>query len=126
MRIVFERDRQGYPQARASSPWVALGSMLESDLQDDFSIQHALEELRRALGSGSRVEITGNAHTVTVEGENATVACDDDPSLRVSRVPTRVLISLVFAWQSFCARGTPDHWSGDAIGSRGAVEPTTG
>jgi hypothetical protein len=110
MRVSFVRERPGYPQARADGPWVVLGSMLESDLQGDFSIGHTLDELRRALTAGSRAEITGNSHTIAIEGGNAMVVCDDDPSMPASRIATEDLIELVLAWQSFRARGTPDHW----------------
>jgi hypothetical protein len=88
--------------------------MLEDDLQGDFSIRDALDDLRVAVAAGSRVEITGNAHTISVEGGNATVVCDDDPTMSATRVSTADLIELVLAWQSFRARGTPEGWSNEA------------
>jgi len=97
--------------------------MLESDLQGDFSIGHALDDLRRALAARTRVAITGNAHTIWVEGESATVVCDDDPSLPASRIETESLIELVLAWQSFLARGTPVQWPGKAPDQRAVVQP---
>ena len=124
MRVSFVLDPSGYPQARANKPWVALGSMLESDLQGDLSIRQTLDDLRRALAAGSRVEITGNAHTITVEANKATVVCDDDPSIGASRIGTADLIELVLAWQSFRAHGAPDRWPDEARGERSVVQPS--
>jgi hypothetical protein len=123
MRVSFVLDRSGYPQARSGKPWVALGSMLESDLQGDLSIRHTLVDLRRALAAGSHIEITGNAHTIAVEGNKATVVCDHDPSMPASRIATEDLIALVLAWQSFRAHGAPDHWPSETPVKPSVAQP---
>jgi len=123
MKVSFVLDRAGYPQARAARPWLALGSMLESDLQGELSIRQTLDDLRHALSARARIEITGNAHTIAVDGTEAAVACDDDPSMPTSRIETTDLIELILAWQSFRARGAPDHWSDDTRGKNSIVRP---
>ncbi len=60
MKVSFALDRSGYPQARADKRWVVIATMLESDLYDEFLIQPALKDLRRALAGESHAEITGS------------------------------------------------------------------
>lgn len=127
MMISFVRADSDYPQARAEPPWVALASMLESDLQGDDSIGSALGTLQKARAGGSRVEITGNSHTISVDGARATVVCDDDPSMGASQIAVTDLIALITAWQSYRARGTPNHWPAGSSGrpetSRRPLQP---
>lgn len=120
MMISFVRADAGYPQARAEAPWVSLASMLESDLQGDDSIGSTLRTLRSARSTGSRIEITGNSHTISVDGAKATVVCDDDPSMGVSHIAVTDLIALISAWQSYRARGTPNQWPAGSSGGRDA------
>jgi hypothetical protein len=123
MKISFSLDRSRYPVATADRPWVALSSMLESDLQGDFSIDDTLDDLRKALAAGSRINITGNAHTIAVAGADSTVLCNDDPSIPTSRIPTKDLIDLVLAWKSFRSRGTPKEWPTGGSADTDAVQP---
>jgi hypothetical protein len=110
MTIAFVIDRLGYPATRAEWPWIAVASMLESELQGDFAINGYLEKLHGSWRDGSRVELSGNAHTIVAEGGMAETVCDLSPDIPPSQLSTRDLIDLITAWQGYLARGTPKHW----------------
>jgi len=122
--ISFKTHRFGVPVAMATGRLIALGSLLDSDLQGDFSIENTLEELQRAMTTASSVEVTGNSHTIVASASVADVVCNDDSSIPPCRIATRDLISLIRCWHSFRNVGTPDHWDDGGAADRGdAVHP---
>jgi hypothetical protein len=125
MEIRFYHDTDEVPMARAShEDWQALSGLLTSDIDSIDSARAVLGLLRRAAGSGSSVDGTGNAYTVEAKGSAASVEFAIDDSIRPVRLPTRDLMALIEAWISFLQRGAPRCWDGTDPRARDAVRPS--
>lgn len=103
MQLDFHWDDDGSPRARGKGHGRTVAGFLESDLQDSPA---AAREVLRALdriesGHVPSWERTGNAYTLTLSPEGATIqdeqAGDSEPHV----MPLAVLREAVSGWASF-------------------------
>lgn len=98
MQLQFYRDSAGDPRARCP-----LAAFLESDVQGSLEFAH---EVLRALdriesGEEETWEVTGNAHTLALTRDDATIWSEVDEDAEPFVVPTSLLREAVAGWVSF-------------------------
>ena len=80
MQLLFYRDAAGDPRAQGDAPFEPLASFLESDVQGSAKIARKLLRALDRVESGKMEvwEWTGNAHTLTLAGESASIQSEID------------------------------------------------
>jgi uncharacterized protein YacL (UPF0231 family) len=102
----FYRDAAGDPRAVCAEARELLGRYLESDLQG--SAGHAREILgvidRVVAGETRSWQETGNAHTLILEPEGATIESEMEEEAAPCRIPLDELRDAVTGWLAFLER----------------------
>lgn len=103
MQLQFHWDDDGSPRARGRGHGRALAGFLESDLQDSPA---AAREVLRALdrvesGHEPSWERTGNAYTLTLSPEGATIQDEHDENSEPHSLPLAALREALAGWVSF-------------------------
>ncbi|HEY3567655.1 MAG TPA: YacL family protein [Thermoanaerobaculia bacterium] len=103
MQLQFHWDDDGTPRARGKGHGRALAGFLESDLQDSPA---AAREVLRALdrvesGHEPSWERTGNAHTLTLAPEGATIQDEQAEDAEPQAVSLEALREALSGWISF-------------------------
>jgi uncharacterized protein YacL (UPF0231 family) len=75
MQLQFYRDAAGDPRAQCAPPCEPLASFLESDIQGSTAFAHEILRALDRVESGEEEvwEWTGNAHTLTLTGDAASI-----------------------------------------------------
>lgn len=107
MQLQFYRDPAGAPRAHCDPPGHPLAGFLESDVQGSIEFAH---EILRALdriesGEEEAWEVTGNAHTLTLKRDEATLQSEIDEDAEPFVFPTSLLREVVADWISFLDDG---------------------
>jgi uncharacterized protein YacL (UPF0231 family) len=102
MQLQFYWDSAGDPRARCP-----LAAFLESDVQGSLEFAH---EILRALdriesGEEETWEVTGNAHTLTLARDEATIRSEVDEDAEPYVLPPGLLREVVADWVSFLDEG---------------------
>jgi uncharacterized protein YacL (UPF0231 family) len=107
MQLEFYWDVDGTPRARGEGRGQVVARFLESDLQDSTAAAH--EVLRAidavAIGRADSWERTGNAHTLTLSPESATLQDEIDEDAEPYRLPLPEIREVVADWVSFLEDG---------------------
>ncbi|HSU81351.1 MAG TPA: YacL family protein [Thermoanaerobaculia bacterium] len=103
MQLQFHWDDDDTPRARGKGHGRALAGFLESDLQDSPA---AAREVLRALdrvesGQEPSWERTGNAYTLTLSPDGATIQDEQAADAEPHAVPLAALREAVSGWVSF-------------------------
>jgi uncharacterized protein YacL (UPF0231 family) len=103
MQLHFHWDDDGSPRARGKGYHRALAGFLESDLQDSPA---AAREVLRALdrvesGHAPSWERTGNAYTLTLSPDGATIQDEQAEDAKPHAVPLAALREALAGWASF-------------------------
>jgi uncharacterized protein YacL (UPF0231 family) len=102
----FYRDAAGDPRAVCAESRELLARFLESDVQG--SEEHAREILgaidRVAAGEEPSWEETGNAHTLTLSPDGATIEADFEEEAAPCRIPLDELRDALTGWLAFLER----------------------
>ena len=103
MQLQFHWDDDGSPRAHGKGHGRALAGFLESDLQDSPA---AAREVLRALdriesGHEPSWERTGNAYTLTLSPEGATIQDESSEDFEPHALPLAALREALSGWVSF-------------------------
>jgi len=103
MQLQFHWDDDGSPRARGKGHGRMVAGLLESDLQDSPA---AAREVLRALdrvesGHAPSWERTGNAYTLTLSPERATIQDEQAEDAQPQTVPLAALREALSGWVSF-------------------------
>jgi uncharacterized protein YacL (UPF0231 family) len=106
MQLQFHWDDDGTPRARGKGHGRTVAGFLESDLQDSPA---AAREVLRALdqvesGHAPSWERTGNAYTLTLSPEGATIQDENEEDSEPHRLTLAALREAVSGWVSFLER----------------------
>jgi uncharacterized protein YacL (UPF0231 family) len=103
MQIHFHWDDDGLPRARARGRGQALAGFLESDLQDSPAaareVLHALDRVES--GHAPSWERTGNAYTLTLSPQGATIQDEQAEDAEPQSVPLAALREGLSGWIQF-------------------------
>ncbi len=107
MKLEYYRDSAGDPRARGKGHGRVVAGFLESDLQDSPA---AAREVLRALdrvesGHAPSWERTGNAYTLTLAPEGATIQDEQAEDAEPQTVPLAALREALSGWVSFLEEG---------------------
>jgi uncharacterized protein YacL (UPF0231 family) len=107
MKLEYYRDDDGSPRARGRGHGRTVAGFLESDLQDSPA---AAREVLRALdraesGREPSWERAGNAYTLTLSPEGATLQDEQAEDAKPHAVPLAVLREALSGWISFLEEG---------------------
>jgi uncharacterized protein YacL (UPF0231 family) len=107
MKLEYYRDSAGDPRARGRGHGRAVAGFLESDLQDSPA---AAREVLRALdavesGREPSWERTGNACTLTLSPEGATIQDENDEDSKPRPLSLKTLREAVAGWAAFLEGG---------------------
>jgi uncharacterized protein YacL (UPF0231 family) len=107
MQIHFHWDDDGSPRARAKGRGQALAGFLESDLQDSPAaareVLHALDRVES--GHAPSWERTGNAYTLTLSPQGATIQDEQAEDAEPQTLPLADLREALSGWASFLEVG---------------------
>jgi uncharacterized protein YacL (UPF0231 family) len=111
MKLKFYRDTAGDARAQGRGRGKVLAGFLESDLQDSPA---AAREVLRAIedveaGRLDTWERTGNAHTLTLSPEGATLQNEIDEDSEPCRLSLLEIRAAVADWISFLEEPPPGH-----------------
>jgi uncharacterized protein YacL (UPF0231 family) len=103
MQLQFHWDDDGTPRVRGKGHGRTVAGFLESDLQDSPA---AAREVLRALdriesGHESSWERTGNAYTLTLSPEGATLQDEQAEDSEPHAIPLAALREALSGWVSF-------------------------
>lgn len=103
MQLQFYWDSEGDPRAYCDPPCGLVAGFLESDVQGSLEFAH---EILRALdrvesGEDDTWEVTGNAHTLTLDASGASIRSEVDEDAEPFVLPTSLLREIVADWASF-------------------------
>ncbi|MFL6262810.1 MAG: YacL family protein [Thermoanaerobaculia bacterium] len=107
MQLQFHWDDDGSPRARGKGHGRTVAGFLESDLQDSPA---AAREVLRALdrveaGREASWERAGNAYTLTLSPEGATIQDENAEDAEPYRLPLAALREALSGWVSFLEEG---------------------
>lgn len=107
MQLEFYWDSAGDPRARCLGPGAVLASFLESDVQG--SGRHGREILRAIdrieAGKLDHWETTGNAYTLTLSPEGASLISEIDEEAEPFEIPLAQVKDAVADWTAFVDEG---------------------
>lgn len=100
MKLHLYRDADGSPRARGERPEDLFAGYLESDLQGSVTSTVRLLDLLDRLEAGEieRWEETGNAHTLTLAPDGATIVAEWDEEAPAEVVPLADLRDGLSQW----------------------------
>jgi hypothetical protein len=103
MRVRLFRDQQGFPRAEAQTPCEALGWFLEQDVQSDTGSGREIIGLIDEVRSGNLVrwEGTGNAHTLVLTPELASIVNNYSDPPAGCELPIEDLKTALIDWIAF-------------------------
>lgn len=106
MQLEFTWDEAGDPRAEGATEGDLLARYLETDIgtsrHQGLEILEAIDHVVESSGSWAD---TGNAHTLRLTREGATIASSFDESAPLRHLPLADLRQTVAAWLSFLERG---------------------
>jgi uncharacterized protein YacL (UPF0231 family) len=107
MQLQFYSDADGVPRALCEGPGRTVAGFLESDLQDSTAAAHevlrALDEV--AAGRAASWERTGNAYTLTLSADGASLQDELDDEAQPYALSLPELRDVVASWVSFLENG---------------------
>jgi hypothetical protein len=107
MQLEFYWDGAGDPRARCLGPGAVLAGFLEGDIQG--SGKHGREILRAIdrieAGKLDRWETTGNAYTLTLTPEGASLVSELDDEAKPYSIPLAQIKEAVADWTAFVEEG---------------------
>jgi uncharacterized protein YacL (UPF0231 family) len=107
MQLEFYWDAAGDPRARCEGPGRVVAAFLESDLQDSIAAAHevlrAIDEI--ASGRAGAWERTGNAHTLTLSSEGASIQNEMEEEAELYTLSLPEIREAVADWVSFLEDG---------------------
>lgn len=103
MEINFYRDNKGYPHAECSSSFEVLSWYLEEDIQSCVTSCNELIEAINNIqnGNDSFWEGTGNAHTLTLTSNSATIVNEFMDNISPCEIPLDELKEVIVKWLNF-------------------------
>ena len=107
MQLQFYSDADGAPRALCAGPGRAVAGFLESDLQDSTAAAHevlrGIDEV--ASGRAASWERTGNAYTLTLSPDGASLQDELDEEAEPFALSLADLRDAVAGWVSFLENG---------------------
>ncbi len=107
MKLDYYRDSAGDPRVRGKGQGRVIAGFLESDLQDSPAaareVLHALDRVES--GHAPSWERTGNAYTLTLSPEGATIQDENQEDSEPCPVPLAALREALAGWISFLEEG---------------------
>ncbi len=107
MKLDYYRDSAGDPRAQGKGHGRVVAGFLESDLQDSPAaareVLHALDRVES--GHAPSWERTGNAYTLTLAPEGATIQDEQAEDAKPQTVPLSALREALSGWVSFLEEG---------------------
>ncbi len=101
MQIRFFRDQQHIIRAKGGDALQALAEFLETDIQDPATGKEMLAELEAALNGDTKVELTGNSHSLSVDGKTITIENLFEESSSTLPLAPKDLVQCLRAWVEF-------------------------
>lgn len=100
MKLDLYRDEEGLPRAEAEEPDGLLARFLESDVQGSVITAYDILGMLDRVESGEteRWEGTGNAHTLTLTAEGASIQDELAEDTEVLHLPLADLREALNAW----------------------------
>jgi uncharacterized protein YacL (UPF0231 family) len=100
-------DEADDPRAHCAPPYERLAGVLESDLQGSI---HLCREVLRTIDRVARGEHaiwqeTGNAYTLTLSAEEASIEAEFDEQVQACHLPLAELREAVAQWLAFLEQG---------------------
>ena len=107
MQLQFYWDSEGTPRAQCDPPGHTVASFLESDVQGSLEFAHEILRALERVDSGEEEawEVTGNAHTLILARNEATIQSEMDEDAEPVILAKSLFRQVVADWISFIDEG---------------------
>lgn len=102
----MERDAHGMPRARTDGGCALLADFLEGDIQSDIGRCREIIDAVNAVINGSipRFQVTGNAHTLTIDSRQAQIESEFDEDAEPCILAPQRLRQALLQWLELLLR----------------------
>lgn len=100
IKVKMSYSSEGIPRAVGEGIYHLVASFLESDIQGSTSMSKMLLQAIKEVSSGEVPDwsMTGNAHTITLSKDEASIESDFDESEPERRIPLSEFKQILSAW----------------------------